>query len=67
MSANIKPIIAGMIIGAIITFGATDFIAPAGSDQATSATVDEKKPIYWVAPMDANYKRDKPEIGRAHV
>lgn len=60
MSANIKPIIAGMIIGAIITFGATDFIAPAGSDQATSATVDEKKPIYWVAPMDANYKRDKP-------
>ncbi len=21
---------------------------------------EEKKPLYWVAPMDANYKRDKP-------
>ena len=20
----------------------------------------EKQPLYWVAPMDANYKRDKP-------
>ena len=21
---------------------------------------DEKKPLYWVAPMDSNYRRDKP-------
>jgi len=56
---QIKPIIVGMIIGGILTFGVTNFITPSGSDQVTSAKSDEKKPIYWVAPMDANYKRDK--------
>jgi len=67
MSANtntlgnqIKPIIVGMIIGGILTFGATNFITPSGNDQVTSAKSDEKQPLYWVAPMDANYKRDKP-------
>lgn len=25
-----------------------------------SAVVDENKPLYWVAPMDPNYRRDKP-------
>ncbi|MCW8109918.1 efflux RND transporter periplasmic adaptor subunit [Alteromonas ponticola] len=28
------------------------------SGETTSAT--EKKPLYWVAPMDSNYRRDKP-------
>ena len=60
MSNNIKPIIIGMVLGGIFTFGATYFIAPSGSDLISNATSDEKKPIYWVAPMDANYKSDKP-------
>lgn len=60
MSNNIKPIILGMIIGGIITFGAYTVLIPAGSEQGTSAASAEKKPLYWVAPMDANYKRDKP-------
>jgi len=60
MSNSLKPIIVGMIIGGIITFGATNFIAPTGSDQVNSTASNEKKPIYWVAPMDANYKKDKP-------
>lgn len=55
---HIKPIIAGMAIGAILTFGIYNFIAPAGTDQTTNAKA-EKKPLYWVAPMDANYRRDK--------
>ncbi len=25
-----------------------------------SGSVDESKPLYWVAPMDPNYRRDKP-------
>lgn len=57
---QIKPIVIAMIIGGIITFGVTNLIAPSGSDQVNSIVSDEKKPIYWVAPMDANYKRDKP-------
>ncbi|GAC19533.1 efflux RND transporter periplasmic adaptor subunit [Paraglaciecola arctica] len=57
---HISPIVIGMILGGIITFTATYFIAPSEGDPITSKTTDEKKPIYWVAPMDANYKRDKP-------
>ena len=60
MSNNIKPIILGMIIGGIITFGAYTVLTPSGSEQMTSAASAEKEPLYWVAPMDANYKRDKP-------
>ncbi len=58
MSNNIKPIIIGMIIGGIISFGAYTVLIPAGSEQTTASA--EKKPMYWVAPMDANYRRDKP-------
>jgi len=59
LGKQIKPIIIGMIIGGIFTLGATYFITPSGTEQAKEAAPDEKKPIYWVAPMDANYKRDK--------
>ena len=57
---NIKPIIMGMIIGGILTFGAYTVLIPSGNEQGTNAVSEEKKPLYWVAPMDANYKRDKP-------
>jgi Cu(I)/Ag(I) efflux system membrane fusion protein len=60
MSNNVKPIIIGMIIGGIITIGSYSFMAPTGSSQQSNSASDEKKPIYWIAPMDANYKRDKP-------
>ncbi|TWX54634.1 efflux RND transporter periplasmic adaptor subunit [Colwellia hornerae] len=60
MSNNVKPIIVGMIIGGIITFGATYFIAPPVTEQVINTASKEKKPVYWVAPMDANYKKDKP-------
>ena len=29
-------------------------------DTAESTSEKEKKPLYWVAPMDANYRRDQP-------
>jgi len=48
----------GMIIGGIISFGAYTVLIPVGSEQTTASA--EKKPMYWVAPMDANYRRDKP-------
>ncbi|AZQ84202.1 efflux RND transporter periplasmic adaptor subunit [Colwellia sp. Arc7-635] len=44
----------------MITIGAyTEFI-PSSHEQGASAISEEKKPLYWVAPMDANYTRDKP-------
>lgn len=58
MSNNIKPIIVGMIIGGIISFGAYKVLSPVGGEKITASA--EKKALYWVAPMDANYRRDKP-------
>ncbi len=31
-----------------------------GSDITASSDSDEEKPLYWVAPMDPNYRRDGP-------
>jgi len=59
LGKQIKPIIIGMIIGGVLTLGSTYFITPSDTEQAKEAAPKEKKPIYWVAPMDANYKRDK--------
>ncbi|MBL4765721.1 MAG: efflux RND transporter periplasmic adaptor subunit [Colwellia sp.] len=55
---NIKPIIVGMIIGGILSFGAYQVMSPVGSEPSSATAA--KKPLYWVAPMDANYKRDQP-------
>jgi len=60
MNNNIKPIVIGMIIGGFLTFGGYSLMAPTNSGEASSTVTAEKKPLYWVAPMDANYKRDKP-------
>ena len=60
MSNNIKPVIVGMIIGGILTFGAYSVLTPEGSSQVSNTVSAEKTPLYWVAPMDANYRRDKP-------
>lgn len=57
---NSKTIIIGMVIGSMLTLGVYSFIAPVKNEQATSAKTAEKKPLYWVAPMDANYMKDKP-------
>jgi len=53
-----KPIVIGMFIGSIMTFGTYSFLLPHKVAEKTS--IDNDKPLYWVAPMDANYKRDKP-------
>lgn len=59
LATSIKPIIVGMLIGSAITFGAYQMLMSGGSEHSTRATA-EKQPLYWVAPMDANYRRDKP-------
>jgi len=56
----IKPMVIGMFIGGIITFFAYSLFTSTANEKDTSAAPKEKKPLYWVAPMDANYKKDKP-------
>jgi len=45
----------GLVVGAFITAQ----LQKASSVQPVLGS-DEKQPLYWVAPMDANYRRDKP-------
>lgn len=60
MSEFFKPVTlialaVGSITGGIITFTLSD---GGGNESATAS--NEDKPLYWVAPMDPNYRRDKP-------
>ena len=58
MSSNTKIIIA-IIIGAAIGAGILGlFLNPNSEGPKTKS--EEKNPLYWVAPMDSNYRRDKP-------
>ena len=56
-------ILSGAVIGVLFTVGAYSLCGTvsnqSGGNEMTQQPA-EKKPIYWVAPMDANYKRDKP-------
>ena len=55
---NLVSLIAAVLFGSVITYTATTFLG--NSPAESSGELAEKKPLYWVAPMDANYKRDKP-------
>ena len=51
----------GFILGALAVWLLLSF----GTEQASEGSSDSKskkanEPLYWVAPMDANYRRDKP-------
>lgn len=57
-------IITGVVVGSVATLVAypqiSGFFNLSAIPQATESKPAEKKPLYWVAPMDANYRRDKP-------
>lgn len=50
----------GLIAGAVLTALTYTFILTPSSNATSSAATDVKKALYWVAPMDPNYKRDQP-------
>jgi Cu(I)/Ag(I) efflux system membrane fusion protein len=47
-------------VGLIAGSGITYFLASGGGGETADAASGEKEPLYWVAPMDANYRRDEP-------
>ena len=51
---------AAIVVGAVI--GALGFalLGDSGTDAPAAAKTVEPTPLYWVAPMDPNYKRDEP-------
>ncbi|MEM5551655.1 efflux RND transporter periplasmic adaptor subunit [Pseudoalteromonas neustonica] len=58
MNTNIKLLIAALL-GAGVSVGALSLL---GSSNEHVANGTEKKPLYWVAPMDSNYRRDEPGL-----
>lgn len=70
LSANSKAraalgfgLLAGLIVGALgaaIVITQTTLLDSAISADATATTAASNEPLYWVAPMDPNYRRDQP-------
>lgn len=57
---NTKAIVLGGVIGGVMTALVYTFLLPSGSTNVETAQSDENQPLYWVAPMDPNYRRDEP-------
>ncbi|TGD71520.1 efflux RND transporter periplasmic adaptor subunit [Mangrovimicrobium sediminis] len=57
MNANGKILLA-LVAGVLLGAGGVWLSSGSGGDLAADNA--ERKPLYWVAPMDANYRRDKP-------
>jgi membrane fusion protein, copper/silver efflux system len=57
-------LITGAVVGSLVTLAAYPHFSRlfqlTGQTQVGEGESAEKKPLYWVAPMDANYRRDKP-------
>ncbi|CAM3860645.1 MULTISPECIES: efflux RND transporter periplasmic adaptor subunit [Pseudoalteromonas] len=58
MNTNLKLLIAALVGAAIATTSLTLLT----DSTHTVSTNTEKKPLYWVAPMDSNYRRDEPGL-----
>ncbi|MCG7535201.1 efflux RND transporter periplasmic adaptor subunit [Pseudoalteromonas sp. OOF1S-7] len=57
MNNTLKLLLAGLSGGALSYALMTLTATPS---HTADAEVDSNKPLYWVAPMDSNYRRDKP-------
>nr|WP_063372392.1 efflux RND transporter periplasmic adaptor subunit [Pseudoalteromonas luteoviolacea] len=58
---SIKKHVIGLLVGVLIGAGLVSLYAFYYVEKSSRDKADEeKKPLYWVAPMDANYRRDKP-------
>ncbi len=52
----------GIVIGIILMLAVNLFFGESKSNSSASKSSEsqERKPLYWVAPMDANFRSDKP-------
>ena len=52
----------GLILGLIATVIIYKFILEGAGSSSPGMQSTEAEPLYWVAPMDPNFKRDKPKV-----
>ena len=58
---NSMALLLGLVSGALCSAVFLWFFAPWGNPSALEAAQETtRQPLYWVAPMDPNFKRDKP-------
>lgn len=61
LTVSLLILLAGVALGAALMFFAYPGDLGSGSgDSAGSGDAGEQAPLYWVAPMDPDYQRDKP-------
>ncbi|WP_018416554.1 efflux RND transporter periplasmic adaptor subunit [Teredinibacter turnerae] len=56
----LKPAALATAVGGMIVGGALSLVLFSNGSGDPAGEVAEKKPLYWVAPMDPNYRRDSP-------
>ena len=70
-STLIRGLLIGLLFGGLLAFGLASLLLPDSSKHGNgesahsgvnnhSDEADNKTPLYWVAPMDDSYRRDKP-------
>lgn len=59
-TSQIKATVIGVIIGSVLTLGAYTMFASDHWVTTQSADRTQKQPLYWVAPMDPDFRKDKP-------
>ena len=64
-STLIKGLLIGLLFGGLLAFGLASLLLSDSSkhgngESALSDEAGNKAPLYWVAPMDDSYRRDKP-------
>ncbi|GAA0852125.1 efflux RND transporter periplasmic adaptor subunit [Aliiglaciecola litoralis] len=57
---SVLTLMGGVTLGASATFLAYTFLISPTDNHTSSTSTDSNEPLYWVAPMDPNFKRDKP-------
>lgn len=60
MNKSIQTLIIGCFLGIAIMLIVNNLRQPSIESQANNTATKEKKPLYWVAPMDSNFRKDKP-------
>ncbi|MEC6798617.1 efflux RND transporter periplasmic adaptor subunit [Photobacterium sp. S4TG1] len=57
---TVKIAAVALLIGTAIGVSATYYMSHHSVSMDSKATTSNSEPLYWVAPMDPNYQRDKP-------
>lgn len=60
--SNIMLLAIGLAVGVALTVVTLQLISANGMSHSEQADSAENTPLYWVAPMDPNFRRDKPGL-----